>query len=560
MKAFLDRLRQLSLKIQLVLLAVIFTVGLTIIFVISLYQLNSFKKNLATELKAQSSLIKINQGARQLEEKIETFGKIAGDLFLANGDVGIVVKAKRDIEATGKSIEADLLNLDVLIASLNLETLNKRVNEVQSDFLKVNKGYLEAFKKFKGDDPSTFQDMMSGMVAIDSQGVRDKAGTIKKLALDSADELAERANQNAASAFRWTITALTLGGIFVFLLVSLITFFLASNLYQQIGGEPASASRLAKEIAEGNLRAEISVKEKDTSSLFFYLARMQTNLREVIGYVSKSSQALQQSAQALHNASQEITDATSQQSEAASSVAAAIEEISVSVDVVADNAADALGTSKEAESMSRSGSQTVQTAAQEMIHIADSSRELTAMINSLNTQAQQISRIIQVIHGIAGQTNLLALNAAIEAARAGEQGRGFAVVADEVRLLAERTTQSTKEIAIMVNSTQEITLQVVDNINKWKDRVDHGVDKAKQADTIMIDIREGAISVANMVQEIKGALVEQSSAHAQIARDVERIAQMSEKNSAAVATLASSAENLNSLSVDLSKAVALFNL
>lgn len=552
--------RALSLKMQLVLLATLFTLGLSIVFLIALYQLSQFKQNLALELRSQALLVEINQNARALEEKIEAFGKLAGDLMLANGDVGLIVKTKGDLQNGTKKIDADLDSLASAVETLKLETLTTRLNEVKTGFHKMDTGYMEAIKRFKSEDPTTFQDVMSGMVSIDSQGVRDNAASIKKIALDSASQLAERANQNAAAAFRWTLIAMSIGALIVLVLVGTVTFLLAQNLYRQIGGEPAAASQLAKAIAEGSLNGHIEVSYGDQSSLFYYLQRMQTNLREVIGYVSKSAQDLNTAANQLKLASGQISDATVLQAEAASSVASAIQEISVSVDVVANNAGEAFNTSKHSEEISLSGSKTVQSAAQEMIHIADSSRELTEMINSLNTQSQQISKIVQVIHEIAGQTNLLALNAAIEAARAGEHGRGFSIVADEVRQLAERTTQSTKEISDMVNSTQDVTLKVVANISQWNGRVNDGMAKAREADTIMIDIRNGAVRVADMVNEMKGALVEQSNAHSQIAHDVEKIAEMSEKNSSAVSSLAGSTNSLNQLSQELTKAVSLFKL
>ena len=552
--------RTLSLKMQLVLLAILFTVGLSIVFIIALYQLSQFKQNLALELRSQALLVEINQNARALEEKIEGFGKLAGDLMLANGDAGMIVKTKGDLQNGTKKIDADLDSLASAVETLKLETLTTRLNEVKTGFHKMDAGYMDAIKRFKSEDPTTFQDVMSGMVSIDSQSVRDNAASIKKIALDSASQLAERANQNAAAAFRWTLIAMSIGALIVLVLVGTVTFLLAQNLYRQIGGEPAAASQLAKAIAEGSLNSHIEVSHGDQSSLFYYLQRMQTNLREVIGYVSKSAQDLNAAANQLKLASGQISDATVLQAEAASSVASAIQEISVSVDVVANNAGEAFNTSKHSEEISLSGSKTVQSAAQEMIHIADSSRELTEMINSLNTQSQQISKIVQVIHEIAGQTNLLALNAAIEAARAGEHGRGFSIVADEVRQLAERTTQSTKEISDMVNSTQDVTLKVVANISQWNGRVNDGMAKAREADTIMIDIRNGAVRVADMVNEMKGALVEQSNAHSQIAHDVEKIAEMSEKNSSAVSSLAGSTNSLNQLSQELTKAVSLFKL
>ena len=112
----------------------------------------------------------------------------------------------------------------------------------------------------------------------------------------------------------------------------------------------------------------------------------------------------------------------------------------------------------------------------------------------------------------------------------------------------------------MVNSTQDVTLKVVANISQWNGRVNDGMAKAREADTIMIDIRNGAVRVADMVNEMKGALVEQSNAHSQIAHDVEKIAEMSEKNSSAVSSLAGSTNSLNQLSQELTKAVSLFKL
>jgi methyl-accepting chemotaxis protein len=193
-----------------------------------------------------------------------------------------------------------------------------------------------------------------------------------------------------------------------------------------------------------------------------------------------------------------------------------------------------------------------------MSRISDSVNQSARLIQTLGEHSDQISAIVNVIKEIADQTNLLALNAAIEAARAGEQGRGFAVVADEVRKLAERTSKSTEEISAMISNIQIGTTGAVSSMEEGSTRVRDGVKMARQAGESMLKIRSGAEQVIASVSEIMSALKEQSIASGQVAGNVEQIARMTEQNNAEVQEIARTAEHLEQLAASLQSSVSQF--
>ncbi|MEW6677346.1 MAG: methyl-accepting chemotaxis protein [Pseudomonadota bacterium] len=246
-----------------------------------------------------------------------------------------------------------------------------------------------------------------------------------------------------------------------------------------------------------------------------------------------------------------IAQASNKQSEAIASAAAAVEELTVSVSHTADQTQEANSTAEEAGRLSRDGQTVANEASQEMAAVAQAVRDAARQIEGLNSRADEISGIVQVIRDIADQTNLLALNAAIEAARAGEQGRGFAVVADEVRKLAERTSNATTEITGMISAIQHETRQAVANMDASSQRAEAGERSVGETARVLTGIHGAAELVREQVDEIANASMEQRAASTDIAQNVERIAQMVEENSASSVQVSATAANLGDLAARL---------
>jgi methyl-accepting chemotaxis protein len=286
------------------------------------------------------------------------------------------------------------------------------------------------------------------------------------------------------------------------------------------------------------------------------MVALQQTLGQVLGSVDKVSDA----AQSLSSSSNQVATSSSSQSEATSAMAAAVEEMTVSINHVSDSAHEAVEISRKSGKLSTEGGEIINKAASEMSQIAETVRHTAQAIEELDQHSNQISSIVQVIKDVADQTNLLALNAAIEAARAGEQGRGFAVVADEVRKLAERTTKATVEITQMIAAMQHSAKAAVSTMEMAVDQVSGGVTLANQAGSAIIQIRDGAEQVVGVVNDISSALAEQSSASNDIASQVEKVAQMTEENSAAAAETASAANNLQELANNMQAAVSRFKI
>ncbi|GIK26004.1 MAG: chemotaxis transducer [Betaproteobacteria bacterium] len=282
------------------------------------------------------------------------------------------------------------------------------------------------------------------------------------------------------------------------------------------------------------------------------------SLQRAVNNVRDSAEQLTTAATHLVTNSDEVARASAEQSDTASGMAASVEQMTVSITHISDGAKDANAISQKAGDDARQGGEVIGQAAGEMEQLALTVNKAAQTIEQLGVQSDQISAIVQVIKDVADQTNLLALNAAIEAARAGEQGRGFAVVADEVRKLAERTGSSAGEITRMVEAIQQNARQAVAEMETSVERVNEGARLSQEAGQSVTQIKEGAAHVVAVVNDISSALVEQSSAATDIAQRVERIAQMSEKNSTAATEAADEAHKVEDLAVGLRNSVSRF--
>ncbi len=337
--------------------------------------------------------------------------------------------------------------------------------------------------------------------------------------------------------------------------------YLVAGMYSAVTGNIRRLAEGADRIAAGDLTARIHL---DCHDELTHVAEsfngMATAVNATVRNVRGSADAVASAAERTSGSSGEIARSSESQSEAASGMAAAVEQTTVGIDHISANAREAREISERSGALSRQGGELVGTVVTEMGQIAAAVSASANAVEELGRRSEEISSIVEVIKEIADQTNLLALNAAIEAARAGEQGRGFAVVADEVRKLAERTTKSTQEISAMIGAVQQETRAAVDAMKAGVAKVDHGVELTTHAGRTMSEVSAGAAQVVEAIREISNALREQATASSDIARNVETIAQMAEENSAAVAENHATAEQLQQLADTLQQEVSRFRV
>lgn len=374
--------------------------------------------------------------------------------------------------------------------------------------------------------------------------------------------LIENNTQQTGSETRQTISNanFTLGAV----LIASLLLLLAQGRWVTLSimGPLQAASRIADSIAHGNLSEPIiEPKRKDeASALIRSLATMQRDLRGMIEVVRSNAQGVNGMSEQLSHGCHQVSGSSQQQSAAASTMAAAASEMTASIEEITRHAGRALTMANQAQALATDGGRVIHQVVSDMDGIARSAQQSALVIRTLDKESEAIFSIIQVIKGIADQTNLLALNAAIEAARAGEQGRGFAVVADEVRSLAGRTSASTQEIASMVGRIQQSTREAVTSMEEGVAQVDKGMAVTADVERAIREILQATLNTTELVNDISRTISEQSLASNEIAHQVEMIAGMSENNTRVITQTASTTDELSLLAGELSQSVDRFRL
>ncbi len=385
----------------------------------------------------------------------------------------------------------------------------------------------------------------------------DQVNAVLNRLLDINNKMALATNQQAADQYDMAFELVVILLILATALTMLFAWLLTRSITQPI----AQALDAAEEIAEGNLTRPIKVEGNDEAGrLLLAMAKMQDKLKDTLQRISGSATQLASAAEELNAVTDESARGLTQQNNEIEQAATAVNEMTSAVEEVARNAVSTSEASKNATSSAGDGRDLVQETVSAIERMSSDVQATATLIGNLAEESRDIGKVLDVIRGLADQTNLLALNAAIEAARAGEAGRGFAVVADEVRALAHRTQQSTSEIERMIGSIQAGTEHAVDSMRNSTERAESTLNIAKGAgmsldtiNTAIVEINERNLVIASAAEE-----------QAQVAREVDRnlvnIRDLSVQSATGASQTSAASSELSRLAVDLNGMVGRFRL
>ncbi|WNW12067.1 methyl-accepting chemotaxis protein [Pseudomonas sp. DTU_2021_1001937_2_SI_NGA_ILE_001] len=344
-------------------------------------------------------------------------------------------------------------------------------------------------------------------------------------------------------------------------IIVLALIVIATLLTRSIVVPLAEAVAVAERVATGDLTREVQVKGRDEPALLLNALRhMQENLRQTLRQIAASSDQLASASEELHSVTEDTSRGLHQQNAEIDQAATAVNQMTAAVEEVASNAVSTAEASKGADQTTRSGRDQVDEALMSIRLLVQDVSGTAQEIEQLASSANEISRVLDVIGTVAGQTNLLALNAAIEAARAGEAGRGFAVVADEVRALAHRTQESTEEIEQMIGSIQTGTGRAVEAMQTSQNRAGTTLDVAQAAGEALQLIAEAIASINQRNLVIASASEEQAQVAREVDRNLMNIRDLAMQTSAGANQTSASAQELSRLAVELNAMVAKFRL
>lgn len=478
----------------------------------------------------------------------------ANALVLADTTDPVEIKRiTEEMAANTKVISSNFDKLNELESSDNEKKLVEETLAARKTYLDNRKHYVELIKSGSAEEARQY------LVDVLRQDINNYVDRIGKLVVLQSDKMESQTNQVYDYATSLKFVNMLLGGIVV-LFAAATTFNVISTVKHQLGGEIQYVVEIARQIAAGNLKVTIEVQASDKQSLMLSMLAMRDKLREIVGDIEQNAHLASLSSQRLVSTAEEVAHASHAQSEAAATTATAVEEMTACISEISRSAENAQEISRHTESVCENGAAVIQRAATSMSEIALSVKTSAEVIAELEQHSKEVFAVVNVIQAIAEQTNLLALNAAIEAARAGEQGRGFAVVADEVRNLSERTRGSTLEIAGTIEKIQTATKNAVLSMGSGVEKVGHGAVLAEQAGSAIYDIKSSTANVVQRIDQITVAIKEQSLSCNEIACNVERIAQMTGENSRSVDKTSQAAHQLEIIAASLEKSIGYFRI
>ncbi len=456
--------------------------------------------------------------------------------------------------AEGKAkAAAQIAEVERMVDTDEERTLAKAAHQAYDQFVDIYEKEMLPLLRAEGDVAAI--SAVDGRLDVEAARIAEYMGRIK-VSLDEETNEAQEAFDKISVA---TTVALLAAGAVVLAVVVAIGLGLVRNVMGQLGGEPADVAGVVNAMAAGDFSHQ-PAHPPAAGSLLANAYRMQAALREMIANVKRQAAQVGDAALGLAGASEQIAQGSQAQSEAAAATAAAVEQITVSIGSVAANTDDVRKLAEQSLQQTQQGNRSVDEMIGEIRNVQDSVNQIAASVKEFVDSTLAIAGMTQQVKDIAEQTNLLALNAAIEAARAGEQGRGFAVVADEVRKLAEKSAQAANEIDAVTGSLNQKSGLVEGTVQAGLRSLQTTQEHIEKVSAVLSDASDAVTRSSRGVGDIASSVAEQSQASTEIARNVETIAQMSEENHAAVQSNSREIMRLEQLAGELRAAMERFRV
>jgi len=470
--------------------------------------------------------------------------------LLLNREADVQSKTLQLFEQRNSQIGTAQARYEKLISSAAEQT-------AYDDFKRLLEQYRQLEAQMKSLSTAGQLTELGNLISNDLLANSEKVNAaIDKLVTLNKEQTAQTnrvAGEQYDSAFIWVVVLLVVA--------SVLTFLFAWLLTRSITGPIAQALSAAEQIASGDLTQAIQVQGTDEAArLIKAMEQMQRRLRDTLQHISGSATQLASAAEELNSVTDESARGLTQQNTEIEQAATAVNEMTSAVEEVARNAVSTSEASREATNSASDGRDLVMETVGAIERMSGDVQSTADLIGNLAEESRDIGKVLDVIRGLADQTNLLALNAAIEAARAGEAGRGFAVVADEVRALAHRTQQSTSEIERMIGSIQNGTEQAVNSMRNSTERAESTLNIAKGAGLALETINSAVVQINERNLVIASAAEEQAQVAREVDRNLVNIRDLSIQSAAGANQTTAASGELSRLAVELNTVVGRFRV